>query len=224
MNRQQFQALANGIYTSKDHWKHKSSEEKHRQFWDFHHKLPGQTFSIYAGVPVTTLIKQKQYSIEHIVPRSYLEEHLQECQTNIRYGATVNPFNLAAAHQRLNARRGSADFDYDDDPINKSFCTPFRSIHRNQIGFDKQGQWVVPYRHRGDIARAILYMHLIYPLPKLQSVDLDALVAWGKMDQPSKWEIRYCQWIQERISIINPFIQQPQLVKDLELQKSICID
>ena len=223
MDPQAFQELAGGIYQSSVHWKHKSSVDKRRKFWSFFQGSRGTAFSIYAGISVSELLKSNQYSIEHIIPRSYLDDNLRGSAKQIRCGATINPFNLAASHKRINARRGSSPFDYDDDPINKEFRTSFKSIHKNQIGLDQQGQWIVPYRHRGDIARSVLYMHLIYPLPKLPEKEIDTLIAWGKMDQPSNWERKYCDWVSERLNITNPFILQPELVKDLELMKAITL-
>ena len=221
MQKEIFQQLAGGIFHSSEHWKHLSSEQKQQRFWAFHTKLDRNTFSLYAGVSVKTLLRQKQYSIEHIIPRSYLEDHLINEPHTLRFGATVNPFNLAASHKRINARRGSAQFDFDDDAINKIYCTPFRSIHDNQIGFDKQGEWIVPYRSRGDIARSVLYMHLMYPLPPIPKDDLEALIAWGKMDMPSKWERQYSVWIDKEMGLNNPFITIPTLVEDEELFNSI---
>jgi len=57
----------------------------------------------------------------------------------------------------------------------------------------------------------------------LPNKDADTLVAWGKMDQPSKWEQRYCSWIEEELSITNPLILQPNLIRDVELIDEIVL-
>jgi endonuclease I len=224
MNLIEFRRTAGGTYHSTKHWKHLSSEDKHKRFWSFHRSNYGKSFSIYAGVSIATLLREKQYSIEHIVPRSYIDSHLSNCTTEIQYGATINPFNLVASHKRINARRGSASFDFDEDLVKKSYCTRFSSVHNNQIGFDNQGEWIVPYRSRGDIARAILYMHLIYPLPSLPTSEVETLIKWGKMDQPSNWERKYCNWIQSHMQITNPIINNPKIIKDESLFTAITID
>jgi endonuclease I len=69
---------------------------------------------------------------------------------------------------------------------------------------------VIPSSNRGDIARAILYMLLVYEIDELYNQHVDTLVHWAKLDSPSAWEIAYNNWVYARMGIRNPFIDTPE--------------
>ena len=78
-----------------------------------------------------------------------------------------------------------------------------------RTGFDADNEWVIPSRNRGDVARAILYMLLVYGIDELYQRHIDTLVHWAKVDSPSAWELAYNQWVYDRLGIRNPLIDTP---------------
>ena len=219
MNRAEFIRQSGGVYRSRRSWGRWSSRHKAHNFWSFFRRPEGKAFSIYSGIPVRDLLRERQYSIEHIVPKTYLEQQLFE--RHIRNGATKNPFNFAAAHSVINARRGARAFDLDNDVVVKEYCTRFYSIDQQTIGIDHQGEWIVPHRSRGDITRAVFYMHLLYGLPTIPAADVRIFQQWALNDPVSGWETAYCRWKRSTMRIGNPFIEQPQLIEDAELLKEL---
>ena len=216
MNKADFLKVSGGIFESDKSWSQINSFSKKSFFWDIYTNLDG-AHGIYSGAPLKDLVHKKQYSIEHIIPKSFLLESLANQPKKIRYGATLNPFNLAPAHQKINRIRGDAQYDFDGDPITKTFHVKFKSVHQDQIGFDEDREWSPPRKSRGDIARAILYMNICYSLRCYSKTDLDTLIHWAKADEPSRVEVKYSQWIKQKMGIQNPFIDIPELIEDEEL-------
>jgi hypothetical protein len=206
MFRDDFIQRAGDVYRSHRSWSRLSSEDKYREFWSFFDLPDGNTASIYAGVPVRELLKRGTHSVEHIVPRTLLDFELRNAHKTLRRGASVNPLNFAASHQRANTHRGHAIFDFDEDKLTEPNRLDVHSIATQRTGMDHEGEWIVPPRTRGDIARSVLYMFLIYPLPRLRKKNAEALMKWAQGDHPSNWEKRYNQWVFERKGIQNPFI------------------
>ncbi|MEE8607626.1 MAG: endonuclease [Nitrospiraceae bacterium] len=68
---------------------------------------------------------------------------------------------------------------------------------------------------RGNIARAIFYMHKEYGLP-IDHRDVELLKEWNRIDPPSHHEIRRNNIIEELQGTRNPFIDHPKRVGDLE--------
>ncbi|MDD9971008.1 MAG: hypothetical protein OXR73_32515 [Myxococcales bacterium] len=89
---------------------------KRRIFWDFYTGEHGLIPSIYTGVPVSLIPSQsvRRYSIEHIIPKSFLKARLEGAEEK---GATVNPLNFAAAERDTNSFRGRFDFDFEGDSV-----------------------------------------------------------------------------------------------------------
>ena len=220
MKLAEFLRLAGGIFESEASWKQIKSSQKKTLFWDFYTQADG-AFGIYCGAPLLELIKKNQYSIEHIIPKSYLYDALDMQPARLRNGATINPFNLAPAHRTLNRIRGDAPFDFDGDPIAKRFQVQFKSVHQDAIGFDDQGEWIPPRKSHGDLARAILYMSLCYSLRFHSSTELEHLRRWAKSDCPSRLEVQYSKWIDKKMGINNPFSRFPELIDDDELMSTL---
>lgn len=212
VNRQTFMDMAGGVFQSKHSYTHWSRADKWDNFWSFYFDTQhGWVKSIYGRIPVSELYQRKHHTIEHIVPRSFLNEYLKRKNVprQVRYGACVNPFNLVPAERELNSGRSNFMFDFEGDEV----VRPFR-IHLNpdayaSIGLDAENEWVLPAHTRGHIARAILYMLLVYDINELYTNHVDTLVHWARVDQAAHWELAYNRWIQAKFGIRNPFIDTP---------------
>ena len=206
MFRDDFIQRSGGVFRSHRGWSRLSSDDKYREFWAFFDLPRGDTRSIYAGVSVRELLQRGKHSVEHIVPRALLDFELASAKKKVRRGASVNPFNFAASHQRANTHRGHAIFDFNGDAITERNLLDVHSIATERTGMDHEGEWVVPPRTRGDIARAVMYMFLVYPLPRLRNKNAEALIEWAEGDPPSEWERRYNTWVFKNKRIHNPLI------------------
>ncbi len=213
VTRQDFVEYAGGVFQSHKHFRQWSSEEKWKNFWSFFFDTEyGWVTSVYGTVPVSELYQKQRHSIEHIIPRDFLDRYLARkgAPRYVRYGATVNPFNLAPSERGLNAKRSNFRFDFEDDQIVRPYHLELHPENFSGTGFDADHEWVIPSRNRGDIARSILYMLLVYEIDELYNRHIDTLVHWAKLDSPSTWEIAYNNWVYARRGIRNPFIDTPE--------------
>lgn len=209
LERLKFIEMAGGVYQSRKSYRQFKSQDKWDHFWSFFFDTNhGWVKSVYGSIPVSTLMQKKRHTIEHIVPRSFIQEYLirKRIPRNVRFGAETNPLNLVPADRTLNSQRSSFQFDFNDDKVVRP-----EKIHLNpdayaSTGIDTDEQWVVPKRSQGDIARAILYMLLVYEIDELYLDHIKTLVHWAKVDVPSKWELAYNEWVMETHGIRNPFI------------------
>ena len=210
--RQAFIDLAGGIYQSSKHYQHWTSQDKWDNFWSFFFdKAYGWIPTLYGAVPVSELYQKQRHSIEHIIPLDFLDRYLMLKQQprQIRYGASTNPLNFAPSERGLNAKRSNFAFDFDGDRIVRPFNLDLNPELFERTGFDADNEWVIPSRNRGDVARAILYMLLVYGIDELYQRHIDTLVHWAKVDSPSTWELAYNQWVYDRLGIRNPLIDTP---------------
>ncbi|MGB0848129.1 MAG: endonuclease [Thiolinea sp.] len=212
INRQDFVDLAGGIFQSHKHFRQWSRGEKWENFWSFffdHNH--GWVKSVYGQVPVSELHQRQNHSIEHIIPQVFLDRYLvnQRVPRHVRYGATINPFNMAPSERGLNAKRSNFPFDMDGDKVIRPERMQLQPENVSKTGLDKEDEWVIPSRNRGDVARAILYMLLCYEIDELYNRHIKTLVHWAKIDRPSAWEVEYNQWVYNRLGIRNPFIDEP---------------
>lgn len=210
--RQDFIDLAGGIYQSSKHYEQWTSQDKWDNFWSFFFdKAYGWIPTIYGSVPVSELYQKQRHSIEHIVPLDFLDRYLtlKQQPRQIRYGASTNPLNFAPSERGLNAKRSNFAFDFEGDRIVRPFNLDLNPELFERTGFDADNEWVIPSRNRGDVARAILYMLLVYGIDELYQRHIDTLVHWAKVDSPSAWELAYNQWVYDRLGIRNPLIDTP---------------
>ncbi len=214
ITRQDFVDMAGGIYQSGRHYGQLSEEGKWEHFWSFFFEQEYTwARSIYAGVSVDTLFDKNRHSIEHIIPESFLGTYLKNKKVtrNVRYGAVTNPFNFAPADRKANSARSNFPFTFHTDTeIIRPHHLNLETEHYITLGVTKENRWVVPPRSRGDIARAILYMVLVYEIDELYNTHIDTLVYWAKKDEPSAWEIAYNQWVAKRLGVSNPFIDSKE--------------
>ncbi|MGB5598025.1 MAG: endonuclease/exonuclease/phosphatase family protein [Thiothrix litoralis] len=227
--RQDFVQYAGGVYQSHHHFKQWDSGDKWKNFWSFFFDNEyGWVTSIYGTLPVNELYQKQHHSIEHIIPRDFLDRYLarKRAPRHVRNGATVNPFNFAPSERGLNAKRSNFPFDMDDDRIVRPYNLELHPDNfSGSTGFDADHEWVIPSRNRGDIARAILYMVMTYEIDELYDRHIATLVHWAKVDSPSAWELAYNNWVHSRLGIRNPFIDTPenalQLLNNRDLMDSI---
>ncbi|EIJ32950.1 endonuclease [Thiothrix nivea] len=213
VTRQDFVEYAGGVFQSYKHFKQWSSEDKWKNFWSFFFDSEyGWVTSIYGTVPVSELYQKQRHSIEHVIPRDFLDRYLARkgVPRHVRNGATVNPLNFAPSERGLNAKRSNFRFDLDGDQIVRPYHMELHPDNFSGTGFDADNEWVIPSRNRGDIARAILYMLLVYEIDELYNRHIHTLVHWAKVDSPSAWEIAYNNWVYTRHGIRNPFIDTPE--------------
>lgn len=208
MNQQEFVDLAGGRFTNDKDYNRLNSTEKRKLFWEFFDDTDNEYIrSIYAGISVNELRRRQAHSIEHIIPKSFLKQYLTRQSRNHREvnGATTNPFNFAAAHRDINSKRGNFPFDVEDDRITRSLTVNIRGIY-SDYGFDQESEWVVPGKSRGDIARAVLYMCIVYDIKELYGSQICVYKKWALWDPPTIWEVEFNKWIEQKHNIKNPFI------------------
>lgn len=214
LSREDFIKLAGGVYQSDRSWREWKGEDKYNNYWSFYFDAEfGWVKSIYGSIPVSELHQRQRYSIEHIIPRSFIRQYMMSRKRpdNIRYGASVNPLNFAAAERGLNSSRSSFPFDMDGDEVLRPFRIDLNPDAYGTTGLDRDNEWVIPSISRGDIARSILYMVMIYGIDELYNRHLDTLVHWAKVDPATPWELAFNAWVHGRFGIRNPFIDEPSV-------------
>lgn len=226
--REAFIEEAGGTFTSHESYKSWSGADKWDNFWSFFFDNDyGWVKSAYGAIPVSTLHQKQRYSIEHIIPQSFLRGYLnsQGVDQGIRRGATVNPYNFVPAERDLNSKRGSWVFDWEDDQVKRAYNVNLNPDAYRSFGLDHENEWVIPTRTRGDLARAILYMVIVYNIRELYNRHIDTLRHYAKMDPCTPWELDYGLWVQSTQNIKNPFIARPEdalrWLDDEELMQSI---
>ncbi|MCB2263746.1 MAG: DUF2278 family protein [Candidatus Thiosymbion ectosymbiont of Robbea hypermnestra] len=208
MYREEFIQLAGGAYGSNEDYEDWSGRDKYDNFWAFFLDRDfGWVGSVYANVPIENLYRHG-HSIEHVIPKSVLETQLKNRgrSRSVIKGARTNPFNLLAAGARLNSTRSSFEFDTEGDQPVRPGRIPINPNAVGTTGLDVEREWVIPSRSRGDVARCVLYMILVYELDGLYEEDLAVLRRWAWVDEPSAWELAYNEWVSGRLGIRNPLI------------------
>lgn len=209
LSRTDFIQQAGGVFTAEMGYHDWAGAEKWDNFWAFFSDTQHQWVpSLYGEIPISTLRKHRRHSIEHIIPRSTLEDILGADTLHFN-GASTNPFNMAPSDRFLNKTRSSFPFDLEGDRVDSPFDIYLNPKAKGTTGLDADDEWVVPHRSRGDIARSVLYMTVIYDLDELYQVHLTTLLRWAQQDQPMAWEKSYNQWVQDKFEICNPLITLP---------------
>ena len=229
MDREHFIKLAGGIPTIPQPRNYLARKHQHKYFWKFfaQSKWRRSVKAIYSDLSVDTLLRKRIYSIEHIVPKSYLRTWLigAKQSATVIHSAIYNPFNYAPSHRKVNACRSSLPFDIEDDALVRYIKA--NKIGKGVIGADHEGEWIVPERSRGCIARAILYVSIMYGIDRIGENVVEKYIPWALAHPPGSWEIAFNRWIIRKYSINNPFIEKrdgncPQfLYQDDELIQSL---
>ena len=209
MERDQFIMLAGGVPKIPPPRNYFARKKQHKYFWKFFAQSKWRKIvkAIYSDLSVDALLRKQIYSIEHIVPKSYLRTRLEQTKQPrvIIHSAIFNPFNYAPSHRNINAYRSSLHYDVEDDALFRKVKIKKSGAHL--VGTDDEGEWVVPERSRGCIARAILYIGILYGIDRIGNDMLEKFVPWAEAHPPASWEIAYNQWILKKYAINNPLIE-----------------
>lgn len=142
----------------------------------------------------------------HIYAQSWMADHLgcesvAECRTtHKRFGRmSADLHNIYPALKKVN-------FSREDKPFGNILGNVWRY---EDCDFENTGKLVEPRPEaRGNIARAIFYMHKEYRLPIKYNM-LKTLQQWNREDPPSCYELRRNNRIEELQGTRNRFIDHP---------------
>lgn len=229
MDRNQFIVLAGGMPKVPQPRNYLARKHQHEYFWKFfaQSRWRKSVKAVYSEMSVDSLLRKRIYSIEHIVPKSYLRSSLVSANQPgiVIHSAVYNPFNYAPSHRKVNASRSSLPYDMEDDVLFKNIRV--KKTDNRSIGTDFEGEWIVPKRSRGCVARAILYVALVYGIDRIGKDMVEKFIPWASANPPAGWEVAFNRWILKKYSINNPFIEKrggicPQsLYRDSELIQSL---
>lgn len=178
-------------------------------FWEKLYEKGGWT--LYCGERFDS---QASIVIEHVYPMTWAREHLQcqsekQCrQENAQYNRIESDLhNLYPAMERISQARADYRFDL--------ISGEYRDFFECDFEHDAHDKLVEPRpAARGNVARAIFYMHTEYGLP-LDANMLEVLKQWNKQDEPSKDEIRRNDLIEKLQGTRNVFIDDPSKGDDI---------
>ena len=104
--------------------------------------------SAYEEVPAKALMAQNRYSVEHVVPRSKIDDASD---------AEADPFAWVMASRKANARRSNY-------PLKLWPDAPWEVVAENSFQvIDGEAHYVPPADQRARLARKFLYVHATYP-------------------------------------------------------------
>lgn len=177
----------------------KETLKKH--FWGNLYKEGGTTF--YCKKPFSK--KNVLVTDSHIYANAWVRVYLdcgtpRQCrnENDLYKRITSDLHNIVPADSRFELKRKNAHFGELGSEVEVEDC-----------GFRRSFQLLQPPKDiKGDIARAILYMHEAYDLPTRGSI-VD-LKNWNKADRPSEEEIARNKRIGEIQGNENPFINNPE--------------
>mmetsp|Transcript_5802 Transcript_5802/g.8904 ORF Transcript_5802/g.8904 Transcript_5802/m.8904 type:complete len:275 (-) Transcript_5802:341-1165(-) len=250
----EFRRIAGGLPTYKTPYSGINSNAKRALMWNFFRSdrateamLDAKT--VYSGkgrgATIRELLNEMDdgdqetiHSIEHVIPKTkYLKKPLEErgmdkLEVN---GATVNPLNFLPCHSSINSSRDQRLFDFDGDAVSSDSLAIVDGLSREfEGGKDQEGEWVPPLVSRGDIARCVLYMVLMYELEIgdgednfVNEDDVRVLRQWMIQDAPSKFEKEYGMWLRETkplgIDVQNPFVSNPELATNNSMFEKLIV-
>ncbi len=173
---------------------------------------PEGGFTFYCGEPFED---KTDLNVEHIYPASWMAAFLgcgsrKECRkTSQRFNRMeADLYNLYPARADINRARSNFRFGMIEGEE--------REFGECDFERDKSDKIVEPRPiTRGNIARAIFYMHKEYGLP-VDSRDIDLLKQWNRDDPPNYNGMRRNNVIEEIQGTRNRFIDHPSWVEDLE--------
>ncbi|PRQ37072.1 putative endonuclease I [Rosa chinensis] len=168
-------------------------------------------------VPKSLAGKPEGWNREHLWPRSY----------GLKNGPSLTDIhNIRPADVNVNSSRGNKY--YGECSVNSAKCLKPASKEAALDTETDKDRWAPPKQHRGDIARALMYMAVCYgyrqtdggPVlhlsdsPKISKSEmglLSTLLKWNEIDPPSREEKlrndRVCKFYQHNR---NPFVDHPE--------------
>ena len=229
MNRERFIQIAGGIPRVPQPRNFLGRKIQQKYFWKFYAKPQWRNSvkAIYSELTVDILLRKHSYSIEHIVPKSTLRTYLSNKNQPawLIHSAIYNPFNYAPSHRKVNAYRSSLPYDMENEEVTKTIR--LKKMRGLPVGMDHEGEWVVPKRSRASVARAVLYMAVMYGIGRIGNDSVEKFVPWAIAQQPSLWELEFNRWMRKKYLITNPFVENTagiapkSLYFDKELIRSI---
>ena len=155
---------------------------------------------------------------EHSFAQSWIEDYLLDTTTENRAKADVH--HLFPTDSGVNSSRGNLSFDnVNSVEYSYSFATGYTSYR----GTNADGVTVFEPadQHKGDLARALLYMSVRYDLPLAPPVPnpgpinvnmLATLLEWNSADPVDAAEITRNDEIEDYQTNRNPFVDHPEWV------------
>jgi deoxyribonuclease-1 len=173
---------------------------------------PEGGFTFYCG---DQFEDKTDLNVEHIYPASWMAAFLacgsrKECRkTSERFNRMeADLHNLYPARPDVNQARSNYRFAIIEGED--------WEFERCNFEVDKDNRLAEPRPiTRGNIARAIFYMHKEYGLP-IDHRDVELLNEWNRDDSPTYNEMRRNNIIEEIQGTRNRFIDHPKRVEDLE--------
>jgi endonuclease I len=137
------------------------------------------------------ILKNKLLTAEHIVPKSYLKIYKE---------AKRDMHNIFLTNAETNIYR--SNYRYSDKITYKNLEKINLYKYYHPCNFSK-----------GQIARSIAYMKIIYPKINLENIiEPELILKWNFMFQPSILEIKRNVLINSLQGNINPFIEDPMII------------
>jgi len=169
-------------------------------------------FTFYCGEPFED---KTGLNVEHVYPTSWMAAYLgcgtrNECRkTSERFNRMeADLHNLFPVRAEIKQARSNFRFAMIKDEL--------REFGECNFERDMDSHVVEPRPvTRGNIARAIFYMHKEYGLP-IDSRDVDLLKQWNRDDPPNYNEMLRNNVIEELQGTRNRFIDHPRQVEDLK--------
>jgi endonuclease I len=177
---------------------------------------PTKVWTIYSGAKINATWDGKSWTREHVWPFSRLGTGTSNIGNSTRNQAS-DLHNLRAIVQSVNSSRGNAYFT---NPITET--TTYCAVTSNS--------WFPGDDHKGDVARILLYMDVMYEELSLVETGaelltgetyqlsgakmglLPILLEWHRQDPVDDFEIQRNDIIYEEQNNRNPFIDKPEYV------------
>jgi deoxyribonuclease-1 len=199
--------------TSADQFQIPFFQDAEKLFWE--QVYPDGGWTLYCG---ERFENPQNVVIDDIYAKEWAMQYLQcesldQCRTqNAKFSRIESDLhNMYPALPTVAKARA----DYPFGPI----AGEFRDFFECNFEYDARDQLAEPRSvAQGNIARAILYMHMEYDLP-LDKEMLVRMLDWNRTDPPSKDEIRRNALIEKLQGTRNPFIDHPTQAEKLLARK-----
>ena len=150
------------------------------------------------------------FNCEHVVPQSWFAKQ-EPMRGDLHH--------LFACECRCNGFRANTPFaEFADFPASAALGSPL-AVVRSECG-KSEGDRFEPARGKGPAARAVLYFLLRYPgvVRGTSAEQQQLMVSWHEQDPVTEWELHRNAAIFARQGNRNPFIDRPELARELFLR------
>ena len=174
-------------------------------FWKKLYKDGGET--LYCEQSFDSKKSKDGLSVEHIYPASWIAyrfgcKNRHSCSVDMFKYAEADLHNLYPARLDINMARNNLHFGEIKDEkyrIKKNVCIDFERMGNKLHGIVEPRDKV-----KGNIARSMFYMELVYDLPLGRTRNM--LLKWDKKDPVDEQEIERNKMIKDIQGELNPFI------------------